>query len=204
MTAAADVAGALIGTWPQHVTAWGPEAIQAYVDELGARGLDPDRILDAIRSWPTPEDPAKDFPPSAAALAQHALRDPDAPAFTEVWDALMGPGGVLRARTSERKAVWGPREREKADELAMADRLVSIPELVQAFVAEVTLPGLRARGLGDPEYGAARRRQLEDEWNRFVDRGQRRVTARLVAGARRERLRRADPVAAIQGEGGEG
>jgi hypothetical protein len=203
VTEKATVARALLGSWPQQVSAWGPDAINEYVNELAARGLSVDQALDAIRTWPTPEDPTKDFPPSASALVQHALRDPEAPSLPEFWEALTGPEGVLRARTRERRAFWEPGERDKLNEAAMSERLLTKHELVQAFVLEQTIPRLRVLGLDSPEWGEARRRQLEEAWLAFVDRGQRRTAAALVAGARRGELRRADPLAVIGQSTGE-
>lgn len=197
MSEKAAVARALLGSWPQQVSAWGPDAINEYVNELAARGLSVDQALDAIRTWPTPADPARDFPPSASGLVQHALRDADAPSLGEFWEQLAGPDGVLRARTSERKAFWEPGERDGLDEEAMLERLTSKHPLVQGFVLEQTIRRLRTLGLDDLEWGEARRRQLEEAWVRFVDTGQRRTAASLVAGVRRGELTRANPLAVI-------
>lgn len=63
------VARSLLGSWPGTVSAWGREAIAAYIEALEARGLVAESVLLAIRSWP-----AAEFPPSAPSLAAGARR----------------------------------------------------------------------------------------------------------------------------------
>ena len=205
MTDALDVGKALLGSWPQQVSQWGGEAIAAYVEELDARGLSPAEALDAIRTWPTPEDKARDFPPSAAALAAHARRDPDAPSFDEMLEAVWGPGGVLAARTTVRKPRWKEGERWKLDREAMLERLGREHERVQLFVLDQGLGRLRGLGLADEEneFREVRRRELRVAWDALWARTEGRDVKALVARRRLELeagrggVRQLDPVSVV-------
>jgi hypothetical protein len=195
------VGKALLGSWPQQVAAWGPQAIAAYVNELAARGLTPDETLVAIRTWPTPTDPTRDFPPSASALAAHARRDPDRPSFEEMWAQVRL---CLAARSPVRKARWEPGERAELDELAALERAAKpdIKPLVEAFIRHQGGPSrLRALDLDDPgnEHREARRHDLRGAWEEFCSKADERGVAALIGGVRRGEIGRVDPLPAITG-----
>jgi hypothetical protein len=182
----------LLGSWPSLVASWGREAIAAYIAELGARGLTPGEALRVIRTCDTT------FPPSAPELAALARHDPSRPTFAEALALIYGPGGILRARTQLRKAVWEAGERDRLNDEAARERAAEMGPLIAAFVDVQGLDRLRRLDLGDAAYGAARRKQLADEWEEFIDVHEDRTVAALPAGRRGE-IGRLDPLRALDG-----
>lgn len=187
---------ALLGSWPGTISAWGEDAIDAYTFVLQARGLTGEDVVRAILTWPS----GSDFPPSAPNLAAAAMTDPSAPTFAEACVLLYGPGGVFRARAAS-KGSWEDGERAAADVQAMRDRLGRCHDRVRAFVAAQGFDRLHAIGLDDDEHGGARRKLLEDQWDRFVESSDARRVASLAAGARRGALGQMDPLAALPRRG---
>ncbi|MGD0386956.1 MAG: hypothetical protein ABSB73_12590, partial [Solirubrobacteraceae bacterium] len=110
-----NIAEALLGSWPDRVSEWGPQAITAYTVELRARGVTAAAALTAIRRCETR------FPPSAGQLAALARRDPSTPTATEAYTAIYGPRGVLKARPPYPEGGWAGNELQVArDQLALA------------------------------------------------------------------------------------
>lgn len=189
MTTAADVAQALLGTWPNQVAVWGKSGIAAYLSELDARGVTPEQALIAIRSY----DPDADFPPSAAKLAQVARRDAAAPTGLEVVAILWAPGGVMHARAPYPAGGWiGRNAREDADDQARIDAACSHHPRVVAFIESVGLDALKARDPRGEQYGEANRNWICREWDAFTEKANERGVAALIAG------RHIDPLGALK------
>lgn len=193
MTNEADVAQALLGTWPTQVAAWGKSGIAAYLAELGARGVTPAAAVLAIRSF----DPDADFPPSAAKLASVARRDPSRPTGLEIVDVLWGPGGVMHARSEYPNGGFrGPSGREDADDTARMDAAVAKGPLVTAFLGSVGLAAVKAQDPIDAELtegeASMRRNWLAKQWEAFQDRKGERDVAELIAA------RHLDPLGALK------
>lgn len=183
------VGTALLGTWPSQVANWGPEGIAAYIAELQARGVTPERALLAIRAY----DPDADFPPSAAKLAQVARRDPGAPTGLELVQILWGPGGVLHARAESRAGVWAAGERDRADEQAQLDKATEFHPRVVAFIHSVGLKALRDHDPRGEQYGPANQNWICKQWDAFVEVANERGVASMLAG------KTLDPLAAFRG-----
>jgi hypothetical protein len=202
MSTEAEVATALLGSWPSQVAQWGREGIAAYMSELAARGVTPDRALVAIRLCPA----GQTWPPSVPELAALARRDPGAPTFAEMMTLVFGDGGVLTARTAVRKGPWGAGERDQLDREAMLERAGEMHPLVGSFVERQTLDYLRQLNLED-EYGAIRRRDLQRDWDAHLAAVENRDVTALTTRRRGEIgrldplgvLRRVRPVAEIAG-----
>jgi hypothetical protein len=189
MTDEADVAQALLGTWPTQVAAWGKSGIAAYLAELGGRGVSPEQALVAIRCY----DPDADFPPSAAKLAQVARRDPGAPTALEVVSILWAEGGVMHSRAEYPGGGWrGPNARDAADEQARLDEATKHHPRVVAFIEAVGLDALKARDPRGEQYGEANRNWICREWDAFTEKANERGVAQLLAG------RHVDPLAALR------
>lgn len=187
-----DVGRALLGSWPDRVAAWGEEAIAAYVEELGARGLTPERALAAI--WACPAE--QKFPPSAPELLGLARHDPSKPTFVEALRLIYGVGGILRARPAE-TSFADEGERGRAYEQAAYKRAAEMHPLIASFVGRYGLDRLRALELDHPDYGDLKRRDLEAAWNAHVEAMDGRDLAALVLHPRGEGLHRHDPLAAL-------
>lgn len=187
-----SVGTALLGSWPGTITTWGREGFSAYIAELEARGLTAERVLVAVRTWPA----GSDFPPSAPNLAAAARRDPGQPTFSETIRLIFGPGGVLSARTSDRRSSWGPGERDHADEAAMLERAASMHPLVGAFIQREGLWRLRSLNLDDEERGGIRRHELLQRWEQHLEATEGRDVVALAA-PRRGGLAKLDPLAAL-------
>ena len=185
------VGNALLGSWPSQVASWGPEAIAAYISELGARGVTPDQALVAIRSC----GPEQKFPPSAPELAGLARRDPGQPTGAEMLRLVYGPRGVLRARPVYKQGGWRWNELQVATDRVQLDRAVELSPLLGRFVVAQGLDRLRRLNL-DGEHGDLRRRQLVEEWDRFCSAVEEREIASLIVG-RRGGLGRLDPLEAL-------
>jgi DNA-binding transcriptional ArsR family regulator len=138
------------------------------------------------------------FRPSVAEIVGEIRCDPSRPTFSEALTLIYGRGGVLRARTGVRKGSWEAGERDRLNDEAVWDRAAELPPLIGAFVRMQGLDRLRRLDLDDPEYGGARRKQLADEWEAFVEAHENRDVAALVAGRRGE-LGRFDPLRVLDG-----
>jgi len=139
------------------------------------------------------------FRPSVAELVAEIRRDPGKPTFDEACQLIFGRHGILRARTDVRKGRWEPGERQRLNDEAALRRAGELHPLVGAFVRTQGLDRLRRLQLSDDEYGEARRKQLADRWDEFVDASNHRDVAMLTAGRRGERLRRLDPLLSLSG-----
>ena len=187
-----EVGQVLLGSWPGTVSAWGREAIAAYLGELKARGLSAEEVVFAVRSWPA----GSDFPPSAPNLAAAARKDPSKPTFDEMVALVYGPRGVLRARPSE--SSWADEgERGRAYNRAALERARELHPLVGSFVARYGVERLRMLELDHPEYGALKRRDLLASWEAHVEAMGKRDVALSIAGRGRGELSRVDPLAAL-------
>jgi hypothetical protein len=149
-----DVGRVLLGSWPSQVSAWGREAIAAYVLELQERGLTPEAAISALRQW------SDKWPPSAGEIVSGALVDPSAPTFDEM---------LLLVRRAT-KAI----EPEKY----LADQ----HPLVGSFVAQQGWDRLRTLPVDCPDWGEKTRRELREAWDRHVKAGERREIAALASG----------------------
>lgn len=188
-----DVGRALLGSWPDRVAAWGEEAIAAYVEELGARGLTPERALAAIRSCPAEQR----FPPSAAELLGLARHDPSTPTFVEAYRLIYGTRGVLRARP--RETSWPDEgERGRAYRQAAYDRAAEMHPLVASFVVRYGVNRLRMLEVDHPDYGDLKRKDLEAAWMAHCEAMDGRDLAAIAQPPRSgEGLRQFDPLAAL-------
>jgi hypothetical protein len=140
------------------------------------------------------------FRPSVAEIIAEIRRDPGRPTFAEAFTLIYGRGGVITARTHVRKASWEAGERDRLNDEAAWERAAELHPLIGAFVRTQGLERLRSLDFDDPEYGAARRKLLADEWEAFVDVNETRDVAELVAGRRGEpggKLGRFDPLRAL-------
>lgn len=136
------------------------------------------------------------FRPSVAEVVAEIRRDPLRPTFIEMVRLVFGSSGVLRARTPVRKASWEAGERDALDREAMMLRAAQMHPLIGAFVDREGLDRLRALGLDDEEWGEARRRQLQVDWDAFVEAHEGREVAAIASGRRGE-LGRFDPLAVL-------
>lgn len=162
-----DVGRALIGSWPSQVASWGKDAIQAYVDEIQARGVTPDRALVAIRCC------TGSFPPSAGELAAQARKDPDQPTADELLAQLYGPGGAFGFKRSG----------------------VTVSPWVLAFVESYGRERLRMLEVDDPKDGKWRRRELMESWERFLEANEGRQVHEIAR--RSSGLSQLDPLATV-------
>lgn len=141
--------------------------------------------------------------PAAAEIVQTIEADPDLPTFEEMLEAVYGPGGVIhaRARGVPDRGWWEIGERERADELAQLAKAGECGPLIERFVRQVG-PGWLGRQRPQGEYMFHRRRDLKEEWERFVDVAQRRDVYALAMPRRGGELQQVDPLKAIeQGQG---
>lgn len=224
----ADVGRALLGSWPALVSSWGQDAIEAYVLELGSRGLSPEEALVGLRSW------EGDIPPNAGKVLELARRDLDEPIFEEMIEAVWGQGGVLSPRSAEVKRQrmriascsrgcddgWivdveansaTPCEcrgviRATSDEERL-ERAAEFHPRICGFVHSQGLEHLKALGLDDPtnEHREARRVELRRAWDKFSAQQDRRDVAALVGVApRRGAVGRPDFARVIEQTSGTG
>jgi hypothetical protein len=180
---------ALLGSWPSQVSAWGREALVAYVEELEARHVHPEEALVAIRACSA----SQTFPPSAPELAALARRDPTAPAFDDVLTAIYGRGGVLLVAPP---IVFDSRERAALHDEACFAKAREIHPMVFGFVDHVGLAWLRTRDVAG-EFGFSHRRELMVAWDQWTARDAESRLFALAAGRGPGRLSRVDGLRAI-------
>lgn len=122
-----DVAGRIIGSWPQTAS-WGEATISAYVAELARRGLTPDVAMAAL-------DRANgEFPPSAPSLCLSAER------------ALQGdvPTFMAAQRLIARRISMLPYRNPEQGMPALVERLQHDGhEVIARFAAEMGAEALR-------------------------------------------------------------
>lgn len=184
----------LLGSWPGTITQWGKPAFDAYLYVLQARGLSAEQVIRAIGTWPA----GTDFPPSAPNLAAAALRDPSEPTFDEM---LLLLGRAFRAGRrpltqdfdTEAQMIGARQELVRAAARAMHPSVAS-------FVVRCSDLGRLEDELaelnGDGEYAGARRRDMQERWERHCGAIEGREVAALASGGRRG-LRQLDPLAAL-------
>lgn len=172
-TTEADVATALLGSWPSQVASWGKEGIAAYLAEVAARGVTPEQALVAIRSCP----PDQEFPPAAPVLVGLARKDPSRPTFDEAYQQLYGPGGVFGFHRTG----------------------VTISPWVEAFVADYGRDRLRMLEVDHDEYGGAKRRELRQSYEQFLEASEGRELAAIAQGHRGGGLSKFDLLSALPG-----
>jgi hypothetical protein len=217
-----DVGRSLLGSWPNQVSGWGEDAIEAYCKELAARGLEPGDALRAIRSC------GEGAVPTASSLAKLARTDPLLPSGDELIQLLVGEGGVLRLpaeRAAERRRRSAACERRcdngllydeatntsydcecrrglaPATDEDMLERARDLHPRLAPFVERQGGPSrLRRLGLDDPEneHREARRHELRQAWVEFCADVDQRAAAALASGQRRGQLVDFDPLAALQ------
>lgn len=170
----------LLASWPDRVNAWGREGIAAYCGELEARGLTPEAAIAAVRTFATA------FPPAAGEVA--AAGTPPPPAFTEAFAAIYGRRGALKLATY----VGFPPDR--INDGRVIARANETHPLIGGFVGRYGIRRLQLLEVDHPDYGAARRRELNREWDQYVAANAGRDRAALAAGAPRAGgLSRLDP-----------
>lgn len=187
-----QVGRSLLGSWPDRIAAWGEEGIAAYVTELEARGVTPEQALTAIRSCPA----GQNFPPSAPELAGLAHKDPSAPTFIEAYRLIFGHKGILAAKPAE-KWFADQGEMGRAYRQAQRDRAGEMHPLVASFVERYGYARLEDLELNDPEYGDAKRRELERQWDEHCEATEGRDLAALALPRGDGGLRRLDPLSAL-------
>lgn len=188
-----EIGTALLGSWPGTMTAWGKEAIAAYISELRARGLTAEQTLTAIRTWPA----GSDFPPSAPNLAALARQDPSTPTPEEAYRLIYGPRGVMRARPAPGGSYGSEAEMLGARNEARVKRAYELHPMLGAFVERFGVDRLAMLEVDDPDYGELRRRDVREAWERHCEAMQGRDVAALAAGQRRGEMGRFDPLAAL-------
>jgi hypothetical protein len=174
------------------MTAWGKEAIAAYIGELEARGLEAREVLVAVRTWPA----GSDFPPSAPNLAAAARRDPSKPTFDEAIGLIRA---ALRAWNRPLTGNFANEaEMLKARAQQVTNRTRDVHPLVAAFIHRRGIEQLQKdiAELGDDEWGGARRAELRKAWEEHCEAFDGREAAALVAG-RRGQLGQFDPLAVL-------
>lgn len=137
--------------------------------------------------------------PSVSVLLEAARRDPSRPTFDEAMMLLYGPGGVLRATPARAGAVVTyrhERDRRRLYDEAAIERAQGMHPLLGSFIARQGLDRLRGLQLDDPEWGDAKRRDLERAWNEHVATFDGREVAAIASG-RRDELERLDPLKAL-------
>lgn len=148
--------------------------------------------------------------PKPGEIVERVRRDRGQPTFDEACRLMFGRGGVLTARPRGGRYVDDAEdvpeaERRTAEQKRWADErdvirqaLAEVHPLVAAFVERQGFDRLRLLELDDPDYGALRRRELEQAWDRHVEAFDGREVAALAAGGdRRGQLARLDPLAAL-------
>lgn len=188
------VAAAILGSWPGTITRWGTDAFTAYLGELQARGLTPERVVLAVRTWPA----GSDFPPSAPNLAAAARVDPTRPTFVEACALIYGRGGILRARP--RTSTFADMaDRQRAYREAQRARAATFHPLVESFAVDrYGLDRLAALEIDHPEWGEKKRAELERAWDAHLVAMEGRETLALVSGRRGDGLGRLDPLAVLE------
>lgn len=154
-------------------------------------GLEPEQAIQGLRRLLHEGRPHR---PSASEVIAAAHHDPTVPTFPE---ALRLIQHALKARPPAGR--WGSeRDRAHAYDIAAQARLVDAHPFVRSFVATQTLTRLRSLGLDDPDYGPARRRQLEQEYEAHTETQQDRDVAALASGRGSGELQRLDPLAHLK------
>lgn len=155
--------------------------------------LDPRHALATLRRL---LDEGRPHRPSVSEFRAAVRADPGRPTFGEAFQLLYGPRGILRARPA--KQVYGDAgEQRRAEAEAAVERAAELHPLVGGFVRAEGLQRLRLLGVDDPDWGGARRRDLERAWDGYVQANEGREVAALTAGTGREGLRRLDPLAGL-------
>jgi hypothetical protein len=140
------------------------------------------------------------FRPSASEFFASLRSDPSRPTFAEAFRLIFGPGGALAAEAPP-GAYPTLTHRARAKRAAIDERVEGMHPLVGAFIRAQGVERLRGLGVNDPEYGEVRRRDLEREWNVFVEANDGREVAALTSGRDdvAGELRRLDPLAMLPG-----
>lgn len=176
--------------WPGN---WSMNTGRAYRMMLDA--FAPVQILAALRMVGR-----KPFRPSAGEILAQLEADPGRPGWTEVLTAIYGRQGVLSARPP-RQPYETEHHRQEARYAACLERARGeFHPLIAAFVETATPRRLDELGVGDEEYGGARREQLRKEWEAFVEHAEerRRFGLPLATGGRRMELRPLDVLAGLR------
>jgi hypothetical protein len=160
--------------WPGDFPEEAGDAYRALLDNY-----EPPEVVAALR---TLLRRGKSFRPSASEIVGALAEDPTKPTFTEALSAIRR---VVPIRPNE----------------AAIDAAERIHPYLAAFVRTAGLDRLRQWPIDDPEYGALERQRLREEWDRFVERADERVTAGLALETVGPRLqlgpRKLDFVAAL-------
>lgn len=157
-------------------------------------GYDPEQVATALRALIAR---GQVFGPTPGEIVAEIRLDPSVPTFEEAFRLIYGRGGVLAALPP----YTGPGSRtpEKVME-ARRLRLAEVHPLVQSFVQRFGMDRLWRLEVNHDEYGDRKRKDLLEAWERHCVACEGRDVAVLASGARRERLGRLDPLAAIGAE----
>jgi hypothetical protein len=154
----------------------------------GLAYFDPGAVLTALRSLLLKGEP---FHPSLGEVIAELSHDPKRPEFEDmVVEIYERPEGVVRQRTSIRKAFWEPGERDTVNRLARLDALLDVHPAVAEFYRAQGDEHMLSSDPFDQEYGPQRRHRLRAEWDAFMERwdaGERRA---IASGERTGALRR--------------
>lgn len=138
------------------------------------------------------------FRPSVAELLAEIHSDPSLPTFSETYQLIYGPAGVLAARPE--RPLSGPEryaseaDRRAAFNAAASARASDTHPLVSSFVARYGLDRLRALNVEDPVWGHKVQADLENAWDAHLQVTEMRTVHALTTG---EGLRKLDPLAAL-------
>jgi hypothetical protein len=136
------------------------------------------------------------FGPTPGEIVAEIRCDPSRPTFVEAYALIYGKGGILRARSAE--STFGDEgERGRAYRAAQRARAAGMHPLVASFVDRYGLDRLEVLPLNDPEFGDAKRRELERSWDDHVEAMEGRDVRALASGRRGEGLARLDPLSAL-------
>lgn len=137
------------------------------------------------------------FGPTPGEIVSLIRKDAAKPTFIETYRLIYGAGGILRARPQESSfADLG--ERGRAYRQAQRDRAATMHPLVASFAERYGFDRLEGLELNDPDYGDAKRRELERQWDEHCDAMEGRDLA-AIALPRSDRggLARLDPLSAL-------
>lgn len=174
--------------WPGEFTDAASSAWRVFLDDYNADG-----VLTALKVLVAR---GGRFRPSVAEVAAEINVDRSAPTFVEAYQLIYGVRGVLAARPKGELWWDTPAQRERAYEDAARDCAAEMHPLIGRFINRYGIDRLRMLELGDPEYGAIRRRELQADYEQLAEALEgRRLES--IAAPRRNELAKVDPLASL-------
>lgn len=136
------------------------------------------------------------FGPTPGEIVALIRSDPSAPTFIEAYRLIFGHKGILAAKPAER---WfaDAGEMGRAHRQAQRARAGEMHPLVASFVERYGYTRLEELELNDPEYGDAKRRELERQWDAHCEATEGRDLAAMALPRGEGGLRRLDPLSAL-------